>query len=868
MAITAVEIESNGWVLAISVTGSLTSPATNFGAYTMSPDASPRVDFSVSSPGFVKNAGTAVAGSTSRPIVGLRPLRKAVDPLNPSNVVLDETDLGGGVIKVRIALSEEVYSTDTVGTLSVLSGWRTGESAASAISITNNSTVAAPAPVMRWVLPPYDTTTGTFRVSLIVGSVHPVGFEPVAGVKFTATDGTNVKTVWTTSLGFDNTYGDNLRCYTVQIDPSTATALTQGLLRIDAEVYPWVGVMRTTDPAGTKTMTGMNSLGVSQSAESPWVIGYDPAGTLYGQVWTYVDPVNGTLTSSAAMVATTLAAAKAIAPASRPKTISTAISAIALQNRTFPAANGQGSITRCGEGAKVVLAPGTHVGANGTSVNSGFSIVSIPVYVMGDPDDSNPRANCIIESSGTAAVTRAGRIRWRNLTVLGTTASINDSGTLYNFLDNIELRAKSGSESNGTSVIASGAPPAGTANWYVTNTKYWRTNYNLTTSNRFVGLLRASQISRRSGGQCIVKNRWIGKVEDGFTTANTIEGFATNPQSTNLGGLEDFVVAYNDVRYLRWTAVNGASAPAAISGVSPQITRFRRHLIMNNVFERISTTNGVTPDTDDSFLIYGESSYCVMDTIIIEGNTFAGAKYNAFYNDPVPVTLTDVNTMNSLAVRIRHANNAADRNASKQDDFSDGTTNAIRVAAGGGEPAKQGYRPVLTDCWSVHYGCGMEGHVDFGRKGTISVFRREFSGLRGIQYGTPTTPGWTNDRSEAGNDLGGGDYTPTASSPLLNRIKRANSDVDFAGNFRVVNGASGAIEASGVFLTLTGGDVTASGTWALAPTVALQWSDGDVTVGSVWALGAATATFSGPRRFVSSGLRGSQLSTFAGTVIR
>ena len=801
MPITAASVEANGWVLAVTVSGALTAPNTNFGAYVLSPDATPRLAFDVSSPGFVKSAGTAIAGALTRNLVATRPLRRPVDPLAPLGVVLDETDLGGGLIRVRLALSEEVYVGDTIGPMAALAGWRAGEGAATGIAVTNNSTLAPPLPVMRWVLPPYDTTNGVFRVSLIVGAVHPVGFEPVAGVRFTATDGTNVKTVWTTALGTDNTHGDNLRCYTVEFDPAAATAFTAGLLRIDAEVYPFLGAMRSTDPVGTRTMTSLRSTGFGLSAESPWVIGYDPAGTRYGQQWAYVDPVNGTVTASAAMVATTLAGAKAVAPASRPRSVSTAIAAFALQNRTLAAANGQAAQSRAGDGATAVLAPGTHIGINGSSVTTGFTTVEIPLRIIGDPDDPNPRANCVVETSGTSAATRTSRMRWRNLTVLSTTGSLTDSGTSFVFLDNVEVRAKAGSESGTTFPIGTGTPPAGTANYNLTRTRVWRAGYTITSANRFVGLMRACEISRRSGGNCFVRNRWIAKGEDGFTAANNLEGFATNPQSATLGGLEDIVIAYNDMRSMRWAAWTPNSAPAALAGVSPQTGSHRRHVILNNVLERISGTAGVTP-TSDTFFGYGEAAYVVMDTIIIEGNTVAGGGYNAFYSDPTPATVADIDSQTNITRRIRHANNATDRNASKHDDFFDPNTNSIRVAAGGAEPAKGGYRPACIGAWSVHFGVGMEAHVDCGRKGSIGDFRREFSGLRGIQYAAPTSPGWVNDRSEAGTDLGGGDYTPGVSSPLLGRVRRANSDRDFAGNARLANGASGALEStSGPALT-------------------------------------------------------------------
>jgi hypothetical protein len=248
-------IEANGWVLRLDVTGGLG----DFASYILDPDGTPRLTLASSHPGFIKSGGQAVAGTIARSLVGTKPLRRPIPAAGPITPVIDETDLGGGVIRVRIALSEHVYATDTGVTLAVLAGWRAGESAATGIRVTNASTIVTPIPIMRWVLLPYGVTTGAFTVALFVASHHPVGFEPVAGVKFTATDGTTIKTVWTTQLSTDASYGDGLRCYTATIDPATATALTAGLLRIDAEVHPWLGGVRTTDPAGTRSMATLRS---------------------------------------------------------------------------------------------------------------------------------------------------------------------------------------------------------------------------------------------------------------------------------------------------------------------------------------------------------------------------------------------------------------------------------------------------------------------------------------------------------------------------------------------------------------------------------------------------------------------------------
>ena len=127
MAITAAQVEANGWVLRLTFSG---TPGT-FSSYTLDPDGAPRLVLASSHAGFVKSAGTAVAGTLARSLIGTKPLRLPVNPADPNTPVLDETDLGGGLVQVRIALSEHIYATESGLALTALAGWRDGERAAS-----------------------------------------------------------------------------------------------------------------------------------------------------------------------------------------------------------------------------------------------------------------------------------------------------------------------------------------------------------------------------------------------------------------------------------------------------------------------------------------------------------------------------------------------------------------------------------------------------------------------------------------------------------------------------------------------------------------------------------------------------------------
>ncbi len=547
MAIIAASIEANGWVLRLTITGSLGS----FASYALTPDATPKVVLASSHPGFVPSAGQAISANLARTLFATIPVRKPVNLLSPTVKVVDETDLGGGQIRVRLALTEHVYATDTGLGLTVLAGWRSGEPAASNITVTNGSTIVAPIPIMRWALVPYDVTSGSFRLSLIVVSHHPVGFQPVAGVRFSVTDGTTVKTQWVTALATDNSLGDNLRCYTTIIDPATATALTGGLLRCDAQVYPWLGAVRTTDPAGTRSMSNIRLDGYGTPAQSPFVIGYDPAGTRYGAMWAYVDPVNGSTTASAAMIATSQAGAIAVAAASRPRDVGTAVQAGYLSNRTLAAANGQAAQTRSVDGLKIMLAPGTHIGCGPTAITSGIATAEIPVFVIGDPTSADPRNTSIWQASSTTTQ-RLTRLRIANLTLEVGGAGYGNAN--YIGIDNVTIRGRAGQETNSTGYFTNTLPAAGYWSLSVTRSRQWRHAAGL---NLRIGLFRGNEHSQTAQGLCFVRNRFISTSEDGFSVSNR-NCHTVWALTTELGAVEDLVTGWNDMRSVGGRAISYA----------------------------------------------------------------------------------------------------------------------------------------------------------------------------------------------------------------------------------------------------------------------------------------------------------------------
>jgi len=350
-------------------------------------------------------------------------------------------------------------------------------------------------------------------------------------------------------------------------------------------------------------------------------------------------------------------------------------------------------------------------------------------------------------------------------------ANLVNAGGLI-FVNNCEVRAKAGFETNvfgitGLSVASIDYSIA------AVNTRWWKTGCAMGTSQLRFGLIRNCEFSRTAQGVAIVKSRWIGP-DDEFV--GPLRAVGMWPYTTDLGGMEDNIHAYNDLRRLRTEAVFLYYATAATAGTT--WASLRRYAMFGNVFETFDNI-GTT-----AFFSIGEGAAITASYNIVEGNTFAGERVNAIYNDP-PSALDTFN--NELLVN-RWANNAFEWNATKHDDFL--------------SPNGVIYRPWLTGGWAVQNGVMHEGNYASGRHPAGSLFGRRFAGLRALEESSTTSPGYIDDKSQYGSDVGGGDYTPDAGSPLLGRVLTGNTDRDLFGTERGAFGAAGAFEAQAMGLVL------------------------------------------------------------------
>ena len=812
MSIVTGSIEANGWVLSLTLNTTLGT----FSNYALTPDATAKLVITSTLPGYDTTAGnTAIANnSKTRTVIATIPLRK---PSNPSNAgvldtrVIDETDLGGGQIRVRIALSNWIYSTDTNVSLNASSGWRTGESNAS-VSLTNNSTISCPKPISRWADVPYKLIrTSTFDIESLVFGFFPIGNQPVAGVKYTVTDGTNTVTVWSTSISSSTQYGDSLRCHRVTIDPSTATPapLTPGVLRVDRTVYPFYGSAWTTDPAGTKAMpASFNTDAYGSSAVTPFAVCYDPTGVVYPFRTAYIDYVNGTTTAAAGMVATgsteaaSLTAAKAISPTSRPKDVQTAIEAARLALTQIPANNGQAQSTfgyGAIDGVRFVLAPQTHNGGLGSS-SVGFAPITTcaPIIIEGDPADSNPRVNCVVNTNSAASDFRGpDRAVFKNASI-----KINGSPFYlwipYWHFDNVTISGQSGFETGGASLVGGSVAPGGKLGLHFTRTKIWRCAASLNTSfGAGIKLIRNSEWVRNAASTVVCTSRLISEAEDSFianntTVGTTLMGTPLQASDGDSAAVYDGIMAYNTL-----LSAKGRTWNAGVITVGG-INQHNRQVLYGNVME------GIGPSSDCLFST-GEQEIANTNEMIIDQNTTVGVRCNLFYNDSSPaanVSATDSQTQNSIT-NIRLAGNALASHFTKHDRFDDPGIKSQRNAAS--DPRNHGYRPYNINGWAGLYGVGQRDNVNLYQDvlgpGAPDGFRLEYSGLNSRFDGSPIDPKWTNDQSKwrlstsYPNAAGNGDYTPLAGSPVLSKVTIGNSDVDYKNVTLTSPWSSGAINA-------------------------------------------------------------------------
>jgi len=383
-------VQANGWELDGTVVG-----VRDGGTYSgLNDSAAPGLVLGVSSKSWTS---LGVETTITRNIFALTVTRQPY----ANHALLEETEVGADV-NTTWALSQRIYSTDTITKATLLAGFFTDNGAGGALDanlggenpVTNSSTLAYYNPQAVWLSPNLERITSTsYKPRLFAMHWHARNGQPVRAVTFTATDeslNSISQTVSTLTTGQFASSGKYANWYEPDLDLS---ALTDGeLVTIDATIYPWVGDSYTISVSGeTYPNANLTVLKV-----------LNDAGGTYGTVYASVDGVG----------AGTPAVSTAAATADTTPYASIGLAAIAIQTYNN-ANNGRNNV----DGGVVRLLANTTV--QGIATNFGDSLGG-RTYGKGELlIEGLNRATSIITDTGSSSGGRYlnSPLRFKNLTM-------------------------------------------------------------------------------------------------------------------------------------------------------------------------------------------------------------------------------------------------------------------------------------------------------------------------------------------------------------------------------------------------------------------------------------------------------------------
>lgn len=273
-------ITCNGWALGFTVAGMATGGGYSFGLGTNNNPSTAKVTLTVTRLGYdnTGNATTYVQKVYGVPGVNGSAQAMGIRLAYPSNGTNDETTSGSDVI-VRVALSEMIYSSDTV-TAVISSGVYTKSAVPNnsfSGSVTNNSTQAYPSGQGRWVTVPYQRVTGDFTIEMTGFHRFARIGRPWAAVVFTCADThshTVTSTVTNMTISGTSTDQHPVLVYSYLVPVST---LTQGdQLTCNFKAYPWIGnsaaTLDSSSTVGAVDLTVKNAGGLLYAANDTGTI--------------------------------------------------------------------------------------------------------------------------------------------------------------------------------------------------------------------------------------------------------------------------------------------------------------------------------------------------------------------------------------------------------------------------------------------------------------------------------------------------------------------------------------------------------------------------------------------------------------------
>lgn len=739
---------ANGWVAEIDIAGLSAAGPTAFqlGMGASNSPAAATVVLTVTSPGY---DATGTATTITRTVYGTYWLRKPY----PSQASADEAATGG-TLTVRVALSDFVYSGDTV-TATIVSGFYTGSLGASAVATTINSTQAYPTSICRWAWPvQYSAVTGNFTLEAVCFNRFARNGKPLAAVKFTVIDehsntaGPYVATAMTKSTA---DAGDQytVLAYQATVDVST---LTQGdTLTANLKAYPWVG--------DSGAVFDSNS-GVTQPNErvSDLLLLNDKAGT-YSGAFAVVDPTGGGLASNAT---TKVYASRALAEAAY---ASSATNSYTTAGYAFDALKGWNNAnatpTHNDPGGGTILLVGAY---NYTSTGRWAAGVAQKTWVSVSRLSTVAKSSAIWTDTGSSNV-RVLRLKFDDITISGAGVILADDATTGNalWLHDLAINVTAdGSISGYAAAYATKNIVTALRNGF-TNTGVTKSPWPLIRGNVMPESLSTPAGTRLADLYCLLGNKNII-----LKTRESNDG-AGEYRSSNS------IAAFNGSFKLNAPWYNGqigGTAPLPITDVA----------IVQNVVEvnDNSTQQPLLAAAADNSTEDGNNNFLLWHT------TYVGARVNLAYNDgnPIPAqggTGTVTFPLYRWNWSVKH-NLFDDVNIVTDIDTHAGNTpNAYK-----------------TGNWATWFGVGLSGN-SFANRGVAATntYSPIFDGILGHR-GNNENPNYLHDYSHSGTGAGNGDYHPTVTSPFLNLARSGEAvlpyDLDGVSRRNDGTGAAGAYE--------------------------------------------------------------------------
>lgn len=255
--------------------------------------------------------GTTVDNAGANQITWKNYGKLPTDALAP-NTCYNANIYTSGQMTLQVALDFPVYASDTAVAATIASGLYTdtvhgASSAASGLTVTNNSTLAYRKPAFRWRTVGFQRVTGPFKLSMMGTHFWAQNGNQVQAVKYTCTDAhSNSNSATSTQMLVNNMYAGpvaGVADYSVMMPVTGFTALDQ--LTCQALVYPFFG------DSNAVLNTSTSADGFTQPSESlgPIYMIYDPSNA-YNPAYVAVK-ATGSDSTCTGRVFTTRAAAEA-----------------------------------------------------------------------------------------------------------------------------------------------------------------------------------------------------------------------------------------------------------------------------------------------------------------------------------------------------------------------------------------------------------------------------------------------------------------------------------------------------------------------------------------------------------------------------